>query len=535
MQDEGQQDAPEGLAIIGMAGRFPGARDLDELWQNLSRGVESISWLSRPELEAAGFEPSHLNAPGFVPAGGVVAGSDLFDAAFFGFSAQQAEITDPQHRLFLEQAWSALENAGYDAASFEGAIGAFGGMSMSSYLLYHLLPNPRVLATAGDLQIRIHNDKDFLASRVAYKLGLTGPALSVQTACSTSLVAVCLACQSLMAYQCDMALAGGVAITCPTRCGYFAHEEVFSPDGHCRPFDAAASGTVSGDGVGLVVLKRLADALADGDTIRAVIRGFAVNNDGGLKVGYTAPSVEGQLEVIAMAQAMAGVEPAEISYVEAHGTGTPLGDPIEVEALNRAFVDAEGSPLPAGSCALGSIKSNIGHLDAAAGAASLIKTVLALEHRQLPPSLHFAQPNPRIDFAAGPFYVNTELHTWQGPEPLKAGVSAFAVGGVNAHVVVQEAPPPAPSGPARGWQLLVLSAATPTALDSATGNLARHLEAHPDLSLADVAYTLQLGRKALRYRRALVCRDRADAIALLRGEQPRSRSTARRPRGCGGC
>jgi acyl transferase domain-containing protein len=365
------------------------------------------------------------------------------------------------------------------------------------------------------------NDRDFLTTRASYKLNLRGPSINVQTACSTSLVAVHLACQALLHHECDLALAGGASVAVPAKAGYLYHAEgISSPDGHCRAFDADAQGCVSGSGIGLVVLKRLADALADGDTIYAVIRGSAINNDGAQKVGYTAPSVDGQAAVIAEALALAEVAPDTISYVEAHGTGTALGDPIEVAALTQAF---RNGTARTGFCALGAVKTNIGHLDAAAGVAGLIKTTLALQHRQLPPSLHFASPNPQIDFAASPFYVNAQLTAWPTASgPRRAGVSAFGIGGTNAHVVLEEAPASAPAAPGRPWQLLVLSAKTDAALAAATTNLAAHLRQHPEISLADVAYTLQVGRSAFRQRRVLVCRDQREAISALESCDPHS-------------
>ncbi|HJX27230.1 MAG TPA: polyketide synthase, partial [Thermoanaerobaculia bacterium] len=442
----------EGIAIVGMAGRFPGSRNLSEYWDNLKRGVESITVFSRDELAAAGVPPDLLANPVYVPASGVLEGIGLFDAAFFGFSPREAELTDPQHRLFIEVAWEALENAGYDPEGYDGTVGLFGGMNMSQYLLYNLLPNRHVLEAAGPLQTRILNDKDFLTALTAYKLNLTGPCVTVQTACSTSLVATCLACQSLMSYQCDLVLAGGVSVAVPHRVGYLAQEGVLAPDGHCRAFDARAAGTVNGNGAGIVVLKRLADAVADGDTIHAVIKGFATNNDGSFKVGYTAPSVDGQMEAIALAQAVAGVPADTITLIEAHGTGTPLGDPIEVAALREVFSDASERQ---GYCALGSVKTNIGHLDAAAGVASLIKASLAIRDGVLPPSLHFEQPNPQMDLENSPFYVNTRLAPWRpGPFPRRAGVSSFSMGGVNAHVVLEEPPAiPAAAPPSRPWQV----------------------------------------------------------------------------------
>jgi amino acid adenylation domain-containing protein len=517
-----EQDPLEGIAVVGMAGRFPGADDLGELWRNLCGGVESVRFYSREELAAAGVAPALLDDPRYVRAGAPLRDVQHFDADFFDFSAREAELMDPQHRLFLECCWEALENAGYDTRTWPGAIGVFAGMGMSGYLIRNLLSHPDLIQNAGPLQIRILNDNNFLTSLAAYKLDLRGPSVTVQSACSTSLVATCMACQSLLQFQCDMVLAGGVTVIVPHGLGYLALDGVMSPDGHCRAFDAAARGTVEGSGAGVVVLRRLADAVADGDTIHAVIRGFATNNDGGFKMSFTAPSPEGQLEAIATAQTIAGVPAESITYVETHGTGTPLGDVVEVTALSEVFAAATGQR---GFCALGAIKTNIGHLDAAAGVAGLIKAVLAVEHGVLPPSLHFETPNPRIDFARSPFYVNTECRPWR-PEgwPRRAGVSAFAIGGVNAHVVLEEPPAPAPSAPAPPWLLLVLSARTETALEAATDRLLGHLRelpAEPATQLADIAYTLEVGRRAFPHRRMLAVRDLRDAVEVLERRDPR--------------
>jgi amino acid adenylation domain-containing protein len=520
MSEQDPEGGPlEGIAVVGMAGRFPGADDLGELWRNLCGGVESVRFYSREELAAAGVPPALLDDPRYVRAGAPLRDVQHFDADFFDFRAREAELMDPQHRIFLECCWEALENAGYDSQTWPGAIGLFAGMGMSGYLIRNLLSHPGLIQNAGPLQIRILNDNNFLTSLAAYKLDLRGPSVTVQSACSTSLVATCMACQSLLQFQCDMVLAGGVTVIVPHGLGYLAQDAVMSPDGHCRAFDAAASGTVEGSGAGVVVLKRLADAVADGDTIHAVIRGFATNNDGGFKMSFTAPSPEGQLEAIATAQAIAGVPAESITYVETHGTGTPLGDVVEVTALSEVFAAATEQR---GFCALGSIKTNIGHLDAAAGVAGLIKAILAVEHGVLPPSLNFETPNPRIDFARSPFYVNTECRPWR-PEgwPRRAGVSAFAIGGVNAHVILEEPPAPAPSAPAPPWQLLVLSARTETALEAATDRLLGHLRESPVSGLADVAYTLQVGRRAFRHRRVLACRDREDAVGVLERRDPR--------------
>ncbi len=514
----------EGIAIIGLGGRFPGARNIAEFWQNLRDGVESISSFTDEELLSAGVDPAALSDPSYIKAGGVIKDIELFDAAFFGFSPREAEILDPQQRLFLECAWETLEQAGYDPETYPGLIGVYAGVGMSTYLL-NLYSNRELMDLMGEFQVLLGNDKDHLTTYVSYKLNLKGPSLAVQTACSTSLVAVCLACQSLLSYQCDMALAGGVSITVPQTVGYLYQDGgTGSPDGHCRAFDAAARGTVGGNGLGVVVLKRLADALADGDCIHAIIKGSAINNDGSLKIGYTAPSVDGQAEVVALAQALAGIGPETITYIEAHGTATPLGDPIEIAALTQAF---RAKTKKKGFCAIGSVKTNIGHLDPAAGIAGLIKTVLALKHKLLPPSLYFQSPNPKIDFANSPFYVNTQLAEWRtGGWPRRAGVSSFGIGGTNAHVVLEEAPPLESTGPASSQQLLVLSAKTSSALETATTNLVEHLKQQPDLNLADVAYTLQVGRKAFPHRRILVCQNLAEAVSALETRAPGRVATA---------
>ncbi|HEX8495516.1 MAG TPA: beta-ketoacyl synthase N-terminal-like domain-containing protein [Pyrinomonadaceae bacterium] len=513
MSDEAAKEAGQAIAIIGMSARFPGAKNVARFWQNLRDGVECISFFTHEEMLAAGVDPSLLNDSNYVNADGVLEDIDLFDASFFGFNPREAEVLDPQHRFFLECSWEALESAGYDPETYQGLIGVYAGTSLSTYQ-DNLYSNPELVGLVGDFQIAIGNNKDHLTTQVSYKLNLKGPSVAVQTACSTSLVSVCLACQSLLSYECDLALAGGVTIGVPQRTGYlYQAGGIGSPDGHCRAFDAAAQGTVGGSGVGLVVLKRLDDALADGDYIHAVIRGAALNNDGSLKVGYTAPSVVGQAKVIAMAQAIAGVEPESIGYVEAHGTGTPLGDPIEIAALTQAF---RARTTKKQFCAIGSVKTNIGHLDSAAGVAGLIKTVLALKHKMLPPSLHFTEPNPNIDFANSPFYVNATLKEWQANgSPRRAGVSSFGIGGTNAHVVVEEAPQTEEAAPSRPAQLIVLSARTSSALDRATINLAEHLRQHPETNLADLAFTLQAGRRAFKHRRTLACESHVDAIEAL--------------------
>lgn len=504
------------IAIVGMAGRFPKAGNIEEFWQRLSEGDECISFLTDEELAESGIAAGVLSDPDYIKAAGVLEGADLFDAPFFGFHPREAELMDPQHRIFLQCAWHALEDAGYDGARYGGRIGVYGGAGLNTYL-YEVGPT---LSNSSALRYQafIGNDKDFLTTRVSYKLNLRGPSVDVQTACSTSLVAVHLACQSLLTGECDMALAGGVAIRAPHKQGYFYEEGgILSPDAHCRAFDKNAQGTVFGSGAGVVVLKSLEKALADRDNIYAVIKGSAINNDGSLKLGYTAPSVEGQAEVISDALAVAGIDPETITYVETHGTGTPLGDPIEVAALQEAF---HGSETKKQFCAIGSVKTNVGHLDTAAGITGLIKTVCALRHGQLPPSLNFTEPNPKIDFANSPFYVNTQLTEWRANgTPRRAGVSSFGIGGTNAHVLLEEAPPAETREDSRPWRLLLLSAKTSTALDSATRLLAENLKSSPDLNPDDVAYTTQVGRQVFAHRRAVLCTDTSDAISMLESLQ----------------
>jgi acyl transferase domain-containing protein len=504
----------EGIAIIGMAGRFPKARNVAELWRNLREGVEAISFFEDAEIEDPAFDSWRGN-PNYVKARGVLEDADKFDAAFFGINPREAEIMDPQQRVFLECAWEALEDAGYDSEREARPIGVFGGLSMNTYLMANLASNAGLTEQVSGFQTTFANDKDYLSTRVSYKLNLRGPSMTVQTACSTSLVTVCIACQQLASYQCDVALAGGVSIMFPQRKGHLYQEGgISSADGHCRAFDARANGTVAGEGVGIVVLKRLADAVADGDHIYAVIKGFAINNDGAVKAGFTAPSEDGQAEVIALAQALANVEPESIQYVVTHGTGTPLGDPIEVAGLTKAF---RAGTEARGFCALTSIKSNIGHLDVAAGIAGLIEAVLALHHKQIPPTLHYEKPNPKIDFANSPFFVNTTLRPWpRGKTARRAGVSSFGIGGTNAHVVLEEAPEAASTrAETTKPQLLILSARTSTALDAATMRLAARLRENPTVPLADVACTLQLGRRPFAHRRCVVASTGDEAADLL--------------------
>jgi len=521
MDEHNEQDSLDGVAIIGMAGRFPGADDVEQFWRNLRNGVESVTFFTDAELEAAGISPEVMNHPDYVRSKAILKDAEFFDAGFFGYTPREAAAMDPQHRVFLECAWTALEDSGYAPQSPDNSIGVFAGNSLNTYMLRNL--NSDLFRSLDGLELGVSSDKDMLATRVSYKLNLKGPSVVVQAACSTSLVAVCQAAQTLLSYQCDMALAGGSSVKSPRVTGYlYKQGSIVSPDGHCRSFDANAKGTITGEGVGVIVLKRLEDAIADGDTIHAVIKGSALNNDGSLKVGYTAPSVDGQAQVIAMAQAFAGVEADDISYIEAHGTGTELGDPIEIAALTQAF---RQTTTRRGYCPVGSVKSNIGHLDAAAGIAGFIKTVLALEHRELPPSLHFKEPNPEIDFANSPFYVNAQLSEWKTDAlPRRAGVSSFGIGGTNAHIVLQEAPETAPSGPSRPWQILVLSARTQTALDMAAERMSAHLGAHPEQNFADIAHTLHVGRREFDWRTFAVCRSAADAQAELAAPQRLSRA-----------
>jgi amino acid adenylation domain-containing protein len=505
----------EPVAIIGMAGRFPGADDVAEFWGNLCAGRESIRFFEPGELDAS--LPASLTAdPNYIRARGVLAGVENFDAAFFGIGPKEAELMDPQQRKFLEICWECLEHGGYVPDAIDEPVGVFAGMYNASYFLKHVQAHRESIERVGEFQVMLANEKDYIATRVAHKLNLTGPAISVHTACSTSLVAVAQAFDSLRSGQCHMALAGGVAVTCPPNSGYLYQDgAMLSPDGHTRSFDADAQGTVFSDGAAVVLLKRLSDAIADGDTVYAVIRGAAVNNDGAHKASFTAPSVTAQARVIAAAQECAGVEPRSITYVEAHGTATPLGDPIEIEALTQAF--RAGTPDGEKAfCAVGSLKSNVGHLVIAAGAAGLIKTALAARHGVLPPSINFRANNPRIDFAGSPFYVNDKLADWR-PEkfPRRAGVSSFGVGGTNAHVIVEEPPPQHAATPAAGLHLLTLSARNEGVLDAAALRLATHLRANPDLSLADVAHTLRVGRKNFQARGFVVVSGHDDAVAAL--------------------
>lgn len=500
------------IAVIGMSCRFPKAKTPQQYWRILHDGIECVSQITEDDLLAAGLNPEIMRHPNYVNRQVVLDDIENFDASFFGYFPRDAEILDPQQRLMLECAWEALESAGYIPGKCKQVIGFYAGADMSQYL-FNLYANREIMESVGTFQINLANDKDHVTTRVAYKLNLSGPAVTVQTTCSTSLVAICQASQSLLNYQCDIALAGGTAISLPQKVGYVYQEGgIASPDGYCRAFDARAQGTIGGSGTGVVVLKRMEEALEDGDQIHAVIKGFAINNDGALKVGYTAPSVEGQSEAIAMAQAMAEVAPETITYIEAHGTATPLGDPIEVRALTEVF---RASTSKNSYCAIGSVKTNFGHLNSAAGVAGFMKVVLSLKNKQIPPSLHFETPNPNIDFANSPFYVINQLKDWEvNGIPRRAGVSSFGIGGTNAHVILEEPPEPAASTSSRDWLLLPFSTKTERALDKLINKFGKFFQDQPLVNLADVAYTLQVGRKDLPHRKiALVHKQENDRPA----------------------
>lgn len=522
------------IAVTGMAVRVPGADSVDAYGELVRTGTGALRAFTADELTAAGVAGAVAGRPGHVAVGGVLDGADHFDASLFGYSPRDAAILDPQQRVFLECAWHALEHAGYAGPTGPHLVGVYAGASMSSYLLRHLLPNAAVTADVSVEELVLANDKDTLASRVAYHLDLRGPAVSVQSACSTSLVAVHLAGQALLGRDCDIALAGGVSVRLPQTAGYsYVEGGVLSPDGVCRPFDAAARGTVGGNGVGVVVLRRLTDAIAAGDTIHAVIRGTAVTNDGSARVGFTAPGVAGQAAVVRGAHEAAEVDPTSIGYVEAHGTATPIGDPIEVAALTEAF--RVGAPEGTGWCALGSVKALIGHLDAAAGVVGLIKAVLAVRDGWIPPNPNLDTPNPALDLASSPFRLPVRPAPWPADQqPRRAGVSSFGMGGTNAHVIVEQ-PPTAPdrtsgspetSDRARPHEVLLLAAGSAEALAASGRRLADFLDRRPETELADVAYTLHSGRRALPYRSAVVCDSPADAARQLAEAEPRRGTVA---------
>ncbi|AUS99076.1 beta-ketoacyl synthase [Nostoc sp. CENA543] len=518
------------IAIIGMAGRFPGANNIDSFWENLKNGVETISFFSEEELLESGVSPQLFQQPNYVRARPILDNVESFDSEFFGYTDREAELLDPQQRLLLQCSWECLENAGYNPNSYEGAIGMFAGASMNTYLINNCYPNrgqldsndelqPFTLDSMGGFQTMVANDKDYLTTRISYKLNLRGPSVNVQTACSTGLVVVHLACQSLLNGESDMALAGAASINSPQKIGYLYQEGlIVSPDGHCRAFDAQANGTIFGSGVGVVLLKRLKDALADNDHIYAVIKGSAINNDGGTKLGFAAPGGEGQTSVAAEALAFAGVEPDTIGFVEAHGTGTKLGDPIEIDALARAYSTANQ-----GECALGSVKTNIGHMQIASGIVGLMKAALALKHQIIPPTLHFNTPNPQIDFSKTPFYINTAAVPWTTKQqdgkqlPRRAGVNSLGIGGVNAHVVLEEAPAmiPQPNDIKRPHHLLTLAARTEQALIDLAKSYAEFLENHPESDICDVVFTANTSRVHFQNRLAVTGSEVNDFVSKL--------------------
>ena len=520
MSQQTSESSGNEIAVIAMAGRFPGAATLERYWANVRDGVESVRFFSDEELLAAGEDPSLLADPGYVRAWPQLENIDQFDASFFGVSPRDASVMDPQHRFFLEVAWEAMERAGYSGRSAPLATGVYAAAGMNHYMMHHLVPNKEVMRTVGEWLVRHNgNDMNFLATRAAYQMNLKGPAMNIQTACSSSIVAIHLACQSLLNGETDLAIAGASTFSLPQDRGYlYKQGEILSADGHCRPFDAGSRGTLFGSGTGCVVLRRLQDAIDDGDTIISVIRGSAINNDGSQKVGYLAPSVDGQARAVSEALAIANVPAESIGFIEAHGTGTAVGDPIEVAALTQAY-----APLTQKKqfVALGSVKANIGHLGEAAGMAGFIKASLALQNAELPPCINYTAPNPEIDFASGPFYVNATLAPWRkGSAPRRAGVTALGAGGTNAHLILEEAPTPTASDrPPRAPQLLTISARTRTALDAAATQLADHLERNSVLNLADAAFTLAAGRTTFPYRRSVVARTTAAAAAALKEPQ----------------
>ena len=509
----------EGIAVVGMAGRFPGANNIRSLWKNLLNGEESIRFFNRSELDPSLLQ-DEINSSDYVPARGILDDADCFDAAFFGISAREAELMDPQNRVFLQTAWHALESAGYYPEGFDGMISVYAGMANNTYYATSVLPRLDLVSRLGEFQTMLINEKDFLATRVAHKLNLTGPAISLYTGCSTSLVAITNAFHSLMSFQSDMAIAGGICITCPQHSGYIYKEDgIEAIDGHCRPFSASASGTIFSNGVSIVVLKRLEDALADRDHIHAVIVGAALNNDGAEKVSFAAPSMQGQASVISMAHAQADIDPATIGYVEAHGTATQLGDPIEFEGLKKAFQYPQSGKQ---YCALGSVKSNFGHLLAAAGVTGFIKATLAVENGIIPPMLHFDQPNPSIDIENSPFFINTTTIDWpQKNLPRRAAVSSFGIGGTNAHVVIEQAPIDKRKTAIIRPQLFLFSARTETGLKQVRNDFANHLM-EDGVNFTDAAFTLQVGRRAFPYRIATVSNSADELHEQLLSNKPTS-------------
>ena len=502
------------IAIIGMTCRLPEAKNIEEFKNNLFAGKECIRFFSPEELQKNGSTPAQIENPNLVPGFGYLDDIEMFDAGFFQYTPREAEIIDPQKRLFMECAWEALENAGYNPAKYPGAIGVFAGEGINTYLLDNISGNPHLIDLLGNDTILSRNCNAYLSTNISYKFDLRGPSFTVHTNCSTSLVAIHLACQSLLNNECDLALAGGVTVNTPQDTGYIFQEGgICSSDGHCRAFDHKADGTVFGNGVGVVILKKLDEAVQDGDFIYAVIKGSSVNNDGANKANYNAPSVNGQTSAILETLSFAEVPPESIAFLEAHGTGTKMGDPIEISALTKAYRQYTDKKQ---FCAIGSVKSNVGHLDAAAGVTSFIKSVLALYHQKLIPSLHYEKANPEIDFENSPFYVNTKLLDWpQNGYPRRAAVNSLGFGGTNAHTILEEAPKPATSGASRSKHLLLLSAKTDTALEKMTENLLLHLKTHRENQFADIVYTLQVGRKKFEHRRMVVCDSVNDVIQSL--------------------
>ncbi|MCP4178669.1 MAG: type I polyketide synthase, partial [bacterium] len=488
------------VAVIGMSGRFPGAGNIDELWENIKSGTESISFFADEELQAEGVDENLYKSPNYIKAKGILDDIEYFDPEFFDFNSNEANLIDPQIRVFHECVWSALENSGYVPDKYNGLIGLYAGITANmGWNVSKLLQNE-----SGVDQFAIGNlNSNFFSTLISYKLNLKGPSVCIQTACSTSLVAIHNACRALLTGETDIALAGGVTISLPNKQGYLYQEGmVMSPDGHLRAFDKDAKGIVNGNGTGVVVLKRLNDAIKDNDNIQAVIRSSAINNDGNRKVGYTAPSTEGQAEVIKTTHQLAEIESESISYIEAHGTGTSFGDPVEIEALKKAFKTNKKQ-----YCAIGTLKSNIGHLDSAAGVAGFIKTVLSLKNRMLPPSINFKSENPKINFKDSPFYVNTTLKEWKNDKfPLRAGVSSFGIGGTNAHILLEEAPVAQKTSKSRDSQMIFLSAKSKESLENNRNKLVSFLKDNPETNIGDLAYTLQTGRADFKYRAVLVAK-----------------------------
>lgn len=505
----------DAIAVIGMTGRFPGANNIDQFWDNLKKGIESVSIFSDEELDIEGLNPSQNKK--YKNADAVLSDMDMFDASFFDLSPREAEIMDPQHRLFLEACWEAMELAGYTSDKYDGTISVYAGANLSSYMVRNLYSNPGLVEKVGTFKTMLTNGQDFLATRVSYLMNLKGPSVNVNTLCSSSLVAVHSACQSLIDYHCDVAIAGGVNVQVSQNEALFYQEGgIGASDGHCRAFDSRANGTVSGSGLGVVVLKRLEDAIEDGDNIEAVIRGTAINNDGANKNSYTAPNPDGQAECIADAIAMAEVDTNDISLIEAHGTGTNLGDPIEISGLTKAFGDTEKNQY----CAIGSVKTNIGHLVTAGGVASLIKVILSMKNRQIPASLNFEKPNPKIDFEKTPFFVNTKLTDWEQltDKSLIAGISSFGIGGTNAHVIVEESHKEEKSKESGQYKMLTLSAKTESALKTMIVNMVEYIDNNPDTNPLDLAYTMKVGRTDFQNKYVAIYKELSDLKSQLEND-----------------